>query len=97
MFASQITTPRPTNTSPLLYRYNMFLPAAARISREMMGAFLSLAKTGSPDHAGLTGWPQYRIPARETMVFGTQTEVMRDPRGVERALFAKVPFIQWGS
>lgn len=70
---------------------------AARISREMMGAFLSLAKTGSPEHAGLAAWPQYRIPARETMVFGGQTEMQRDPRGVERALFAKVPFIQWGS
>lgn len=71
--------------------------AAARISREMMGAFLSLARTGSPEHSGLPAWPQYRVPARETMVFGAQTELMRDPRGVERALFSKVPFIQWGS
>jgi para-nitrobenzyl esterase len=71
--------------------------AAARISREMMGAFLSLAKTGTPEHSGLAAWPQYRVPARETMVFGETTEIRRDPRGVERALFAKVPFIQWGS
>jgi hypothetical protein len=30
-------------------------------------------------------------------VFGAQTGVERDPRKMERELFSKVPFIQWGS
>jgi para-nitrobenzyl esterase len=71
--------------------------AARRISDEISGAFAALARTGAPLHAGLTSWPQYRIPARETMVFADDTRVLRDPRGAERKLFSKVPFIQWGS
>jgi para-nitrobenzyl esterase len=71
--------------------------AARRVSDELSGAFIALARSGSPDHAGLARWPQYRLPMRETMIFGAETRGERDPRGVERALFAKVPFIQWGS
>ena len=47
--------------------------------------------------AGIADWPQYRMPARETLVFGSETRALRDPRGAERRLFSKVPFIQWGS
>lgn len=71
--------------------------AARRVSEQLMQAFIALARSGSPEHAGLPGWPQYRIPARETMIFDTDARMERDPRGVERALFATVPFIQWGS
>ena len=68
--------------------------AARRVSDELSGAFIALARSGSPEHAGLTRWPQHRIPARETMIFAAETRAERDPRGVERELFAKVPFIQ---
>ena len=71
--------------------------AARRISDEISGAFAALARTGAPLHAGLTVWPEYRVPARETLVFGSQTRALQDPRGAERRLFSKVPFIQWGS
>jgi para-nitrobenzyl esterase len=71
--------------------------AAERVSREIGSAFAALARSGDPRHAGLIDWPLYRVPARETMVFGALTSVERDPRGVERELFSKVPFIQWGS
>lgn len=71
--------------------------AARRISDELSGAFIALARTGSPEHAGLKKWPRYRVPTRETLIFGEKTEAARDPRGVERELFSKVPFIQWGS
>jgi para-nitrobenzyl esterase len=71
--------------------------AARRVSDELSGAFVALARTGSPEHAGLKAWPKYRVPARETMLFGEKTEVARDPRGIERELFSKLPFIQWGS
>lgn len=71
--------------------------AAARVSRELSGAFAALARSGNPEHAGLPAWPLYRVPARDTMIFGAATGAERDPRKVERELFSKVPFIQWGS
>ncbi|MDP3458476.1 MAG: carboxylesterase family protein [Hyphomonas sp.] len=71
--------------------------AARRVSDEISGAFAALARSGSPEHTRLARWPTYRLPARETMLFDAETQMARDPRGVERALFSKVPFIQWGS
>lgn len=71
--------------------------ASQRVCDEISGAFVALARSGTPQHVGLTDWPQYRIPARETLTLGTQTRAERDPRGRERVLFSKVPFIQWGS
>lgn len=72
-------------------------PAAQHISRQLAGAFIALARTGTPNHAGLPYWPRHTLPARETLIFGDTARVEADPRGQERALFAKVPFIQWGS
>ena len=42
-------------------------------------------------------WKQHTLPARETMVFDAETRLLNDPRQRERELFAKVPFIQWGT
>lgn len=72
-------------------------PAAQQMSLHLAGAFIALARTGDPNHAGLPHWPRHTLPARETMIFGETARVEDDPRGQERALFAKVPFIQWGS
>lgn len=71
--------------------------AAERVSREMSSAFAALVRSGTPEHSGLADWPLYRMPRRETAVFGAHTRVERDPRRMERELFSKVPFIQWGS
>lgn len=73
------------------------MPGAQEIALQLAGAFISLAKTGDPNHSGVPGWPRHTLPARETMVFGKAAQVENDPRGNERALFARVPFIQWGS
>ena len=72
-------------------------PVAQDVSRKLAGAFVSLARHGNPNHSGLADWPVYTLPARETMIFGDRVRVEEDPRGQERALFAKVPFIQWGT
>ncbi|WP_066793434.1 carboxylesterase/lipase family protein [Sphingomonas soli] len=66
-------------------------PAAQKLSRQMMGAFASLARTGRP------GWAPYTLPKRATMVFDVQSRVVNDPRKWERELFARVPYIQPGS
>ncbi|MFN5554213.1 MAG: carboxylesterase/lipase family protein [Hyphomonadaceae bacterium] len=72
-------------------------PDARKVSGELSSALVSLARTGSPQTRGLPSWPRYRLNRRETMIFDTRTRVEFDPRGVERALFQTVPFIQWGS
>jgi para-nitrobenzyl esterase len=67
------------------------------VSRHLSKALVSLARRGNPNHANLPYWPPYRLDKRETLILGAQTNVQSDPRGVERALFATVPFVQWGT
>ena len=71
--------------------------AAQRVSDQLSWAFINLARSGDPQHAGLPEWRQHLLPERATMVFDKQTQLVDDPRREERELFAKVPFIQWGS
>ena len=66
-------------------------PDAQRLSRQVMAAFASLARTGKP------GWAPYTLPGRATMVFDANSRVVNDPRKWERELFARVPYIQPGS
>ncbi|MEN9874366.1 MAG: hypothetical protein RL186_1263, partial [Pseudomonadota bacterium] len=71
--------------------------AARKVSLELAGALVALAKTGRPQIAGGPYWPCYSLANRETMIFDATTRLAHDPRGVERALFATVPFTQWGT
>ena len=70
---------------------------AARVSATMQRALLSFAKTGDPNYQGLPRWEPYTLPRRATMVFDVESRLTDDPRGAERQLFAKVPFIQQGT
>lgn len=72
-------------------------PAAQRLSRQMMAAFASLARTGRPAAPGLARWAPYTLPDRATMVFDADSRMANDPRRWERALFARIPYIQPGS
>lgn len=72
-------------------------PEAAALSALMMDRLAAFARTGDPALAGAAPWPRYTLPARTTMLFDTVSRAVDDPRGAERALFAKVPFIQWGT
>jgi para-nitrobenzyl esterase len=67
------------------------------VSAELSSALVSLARSGSPQSKRLPAWPRYSLERRETMIFDATTRLALDPRGVERALFQTVPFIQWGS
>lgn len=71
--------------------------AQRKLSRQMMGAFVALARSGDPNHAGLPEWPHYELPERATMRFGLDTRAENDPRRFERELFARAPYIQPGS
>jgi para-nitrobenzyl esterase len=70
---------------------------ARRVSATMQLALLSFARTGDPNYTGLARWEPYTLPRRQTMVFDVESRLADDPRGAERRLFEKVPFIQQGS
>ena len=42
-------------------------------------------------------WTPYMLPNRETILFDLPSRLANDPRGEERKLFAKVPYIQQGT
>jgi para-nitrobenzyl esterase len=71
--------------------------AARKVSAELSGALVALARHGTPGRGVGLRWPQYTLAQRQTMIFDARTRVEADPRGIERALFATTPFIQWGS
>jgi para-nitrobenzyl esterase len=66
-------------------------PESEAMSRTMMDALLRFARTGNP------GWAPYTLPGRATMIFDTASRIENDPRGAERELFAKVPYVQPGT
>jgi para-nitrobenzyl esterase len=72
-------------------------PEARRLAEQMSRAFIAFAHTGDPNHAGLPRWERYELPRRQTMIFDATSRMADDPRGAERELFARVPFIQSGT
>ncbi|MFZ2995877.1 carboxylesterase/lipase family protein [Sphingobium sp.] len=70
---------------------------ARAASAAVMARFLAFARMGDPNATGLSTWPQYRLQDRATMIFDIESQVENDPRGWERMLFARVPYIQPGS
>jgi para-nitrobenzyl esterase len=71
--------------------------AARAVSAQMSDAFIAFARSGNPGHHGIPEWEPYRLRRRQTMVFDVSPRLVDDPRGAERRLFAKVPFIQQGT
>jgi para-nitrobenzyl esterase len=70
---------------------------AQMVSEQMQDALLAFARTGGPNPPGRPRWEPYRLPRRATMVFDVASRLVDDPRGAERRLFAKVPFVQQGT
>ncbi|NKB98067.1 MAG: carboxylesterase family protein [Pseudomonadales bacterium] len=52
----------------------------------MSEAWLAFARAGDPNHDGLPEWPTYDTTNRATMIFDTDSRVVNDPRGRERAI-----------
>jgi para-nitrobenzyl esterase len=72
-------------------------PDAQRMAERMCHALLALARNGNPNHDGIPEWKPYSLPTRETMVFDDETRLVDDPRGGERRLYERVPFVQRGT
>ncbi|MDR6842788.1 para-nitrobenzyl esterase [Pseudoxanthomonas sacheonensis] len=70
---------------------------AQRVADQMSRALLAFARQGDPNHAGLPRWRPYALEARETMVFDVTSRMENDPRGGERRLYQRAPFIQRGT
>ena len=70
---------------------------ARAMASRMSDALIALARHGDPNHAGLPAWSPYTLPQRQTMIFDDASRVQDDPRGGERRLYERVPFIQRGT
>jgi para-nitrobenzyl esterase len=67
------------------------------VADAMSDALIAFARSGDPNHPGLPHWPQYDLQHRATMLFDTSSRVVDDPRGGERRLYERAPFVQRGT
>jgi para-nitrobenzyl esterase len=70
---------------------------ARAVSAMMLEAFSSFARTGKPRSGDLPAWQPYSLPNRETMMIDVEARMENDPRGEERKIFARVPYVQPGT
>ncbi len=70
---------------------------AQPMADQMSETFIAFARTGNPNHKLIPRWLNYTLPRRQTMVFDVPSHLEDDPRGAERRLFAKVPYVQAGT
>jgi para-nitrobenzyl esterase len=71
--------------------------SARRMAARMSEALLAFARSGNPNHRDLPHWVPYSLERRETMVFDDTSRLEHDPRGGERRLYQRVPFVQRGT
>jgi para-nitrobenzyl esterase len=72
-------------------------PDAQRVADQMSEALLAFARTGNPNTPAIPKWPTYDLKQRPTMLFDVNSKVVDDPRGDERRMFEKVPYVQPGT
>jgi len=72
-------------------------PQAQQMADIMSETFIAFARTGNPNNKMIPEWKKYSMKNRETMVFNVPPQLENDPRGAERKIFEKVPYIQAGS
>jgi len=74
-----------------------FSIGAQQMADVMSGALLAFARTGNPEHPGLPLWERYSLERRQTMLLDTPSQQADDPRGGERRLYQRAPYIQRGT
>jgi para-nitrobenzyl esterase len=70
---------------------------AQKVADQMSETFIAFARTGDPNNEAIPKWEPYQLPRRQTLLINTESQLSEDPRGKERELFAKVPWIQQGT
>ena len=63
----------------------------------MSETFLAFAHKGNSNNKLIPNLKPYTMAKRETMVFDVPPRLENDPRGEERKIFAKVPYVQPGT
>jgi len=72
-------------------------PETRALSGQMMDSFIAFARTGNPNTPLIPAWEPYQLDRRQTLIWDDPVRMADDPRGAERRLFEKVPFIQQGT
>ena len=72
-------------------------PGAQGVADLMSGFVARYAASGDPNGAGLPDWTPYSLARRETLMIDWPPRMENDPRGAERAWFARIPYIQPGT
>jgi carboxylesterase type B len=91
--ATPSISPSPSGTSSLpgIAEFAGSGPAAERLSRDWMDAWIALARDGDPSHPGIGRWPRYTEESRWTMVFGEKSRAESAPFEAERAAWDALP------
>jgi para-nitrobenzyl esterase len=63
----------------------------ARVADELSSAWVAFAKTGNPNNSRIPPWSTYDAQTRATMLFGTPTQQVNDPRGEMRKFWEQMP------
>ena len=58
------------------------------LEAKMSGAWAAFARSGNPNHKGLTNWPKFNLDQRATMIFSNECTVVNDPHKPERMALA---------
>jgi para-nitrobenzyl esterase len=66
-------------------------PEPQGLADQMSAAWIAFARNGNPNGGAIPAWPPFSSGERATMVFNTQSRVVNDFRGDERALLASLP------
>jgi para-nitrobenzyl esterase len=76
------------DNAELCDQYSGRTPEALALAKRMSAAWVSFARTGNPNHAGLPHWPAFRTGDNATMVFNTACAVRKDFEAEGRRLAA---------
>lgn len=72
-------------------------PDARRLAKQCGAMLARFARTGDPRGEDMADWSPYDLEHRATLILDNPLSVAQDPRGEERRLFARVPYIQPGT
>lgn len=62
------------------------IPSAQKLAKQVSTCWANFAYSGLPAAPGLPQWPAYSADKRETMIFGENSRIERDPFGADRQL-----------
>lgn len=72
-------------------------PEAQALAAIMSQSLAAFARTGVPQTEATGPWPRFDLNERKTLIWDQKPRIEHDPRGEERKLFARVPYVQPGT